>query len=158
MTGTLQHRIDSASLFIRATPEAIYRAFLDPAQLLAWLPPEGMKGRIESIDPIVGGRYRMTLTYQTPDHTPGKSSDHSDVVEGKYVELVPNARVVQLVEFDSDDPAFAGTMKMTWAITPVPGGAEVVMTCENVPSGISADDHRKGLESSLSNLARLLEC
>jgi uncharacterized protein YndB with AHSA1/START domain len=151
-------RTDSASRVIHATAEVIYQAFLDPVQLLAWLPPDGMTGHIETIDPREGGRYRLTLTYQTSGHTPGKSSAHSDVMEGLYVQLVPNSHVVQLVEFDSEDPAFAGTMKMTWALAPAgAAGTRVSMICEDVPPGISQRDHLQGLEASLRNLAELLE-
>jgi uncharacterized protein YndB with AHSA1/START domain len=95
---------------LRAAPARIYRALLDPAALAAWLPPAGMTCAIERFEPRVGGRYRMVLTYQGAAHTPGKSSPHADVVEGEFVELVPDGRVVQGVVFESDDPAFAGAM------------------------------------------------
>jgi hypothetical protein len=65
--------------------------------------------------------------------------------------------VVQAVEFRSDDPAFAGTMTGTWSVTPVEGGTLVELRADDVPSGISAEDHAAGLASSLENLARYLE-
>ncbi len=94
----------------------------------------GLKGRILAFEPRRGGAYRVTLSYDTPDHSaPGKSSAHEDVVEGRFVELVPNERVVQCFEFQSDDPAYAGTMTMTWALTPTSRGAprspSLVKTC-----------------------------
>jgi uncharacterized protein YndB with AHSA1/START domain len=150
-------RVDSASRVIKASPRALYQAFLDPSSLLCWLPPKGMTGEILRFEPREGGSYRMALTYETAEHTPGKSSEHADVVEGRFVELVPDVRVVQLIEFESEDPAFAGTMRMTWSLSCVPEGTEVSISCENVPSGISKADHAAGLKSSLDNLAAFIE-
>ncbi|WP_082145228.1 SRPBCC family protein [Microvirga massiliensis] len=141
-----------------ASPQTIYRAFLDPEALVSWLPPEGMKGHIDVFDPREGGTYRMSLTHEGSDHsTPGKTSEHSDVVRGRFVELVPDERIVQLVEFDSDDPAFAGAMTMTWTLAAVPGGTNVTILCENVPEGIRQEDHDAGLRSTLENLAAFIE-
>jgi uncharacterized protein YndB with AHSA1/START domain len=155
-TGARPKRVDSASRVIRASPETLYRALLDPTSLISWLPPRGMKADIERFEPREGGSYRMVLTYEGAEHR-GKSSEHSDVVEGRFVELVPNVRVVQRAEFESDDPAFAGPMTMTWSLTPVAAGTEVAVSCENVPDGISREDHAAGLESSLANLAAFVE-
>jgi uncharacterized protein YndB with AHSA1/START domain len=100
----------------------------------------------------------MTLTYKGSDHpVPGKASEDSDVVVGRFIELAPNQRIVQLIEFESDDSAFAGKMKMTWSLTPVPRGTEVTFTCENVPKEIRKEDHDSGLRSSLENLAAIVE-
>jgi uncharacterized protein YndB with AHSA1/START domain len=142
---------------IRASPETLYRAFLDPASLVRWLPPSGMKAELSRFEPREGGSYRMVLSYEGTKHTPGKSSEHSDVVEGRFVELVPNVRVVQEIDFESDDPAFAGKMRMTWSLAPVAAGTEVAIACENVPDGISEQDHAVGLKSSLENLAAFVE-
>jgi uncharacterized protein YndB with AHSA1/START domain len=148
-------RTDTASRIVPATPSAVYRALTDPAVLAEWLPPEGMRGSFEHFEAREGGTYRMTLRYETPEHgVQGKTSDDSDVVEGRFVELVPNERVVQVVTFESDDPAFAGEMTMRWLLGPAPGGTSVRIVAENVPPGISAEDHAAGLASSLENLAR----
>ena len=117
-----------------------------------------MTGRIEHFEPKPVGRYRMTLTYDAPDRsTVGKSSGDADTVEGEFVRLVPDREVVQRFAFESDDPAFAGVMTMTWKLQPVPDGAKVSIVCENVPEGISAEDHATGLASSLENLAAYCE-
>ena len=150
-------RIDSASRVIRASPEILYRAFVDPVSLVRWLPPSGMKAELQRFEPREGGTYRMVLSYEAAGHTPGKSSDHSDVVEGRFVELVPNVRVVQEIDFESDDPALAGTMRMIWSLVRVAAGTEVAITCENVPAGIAEEDHAVGLKSSLENLAAFVE-
>jgi uncharacterized protein YndB with AHSA1/START domain len=100
----------------------------------------------------------MVLSYDRPDHSlPGKASEHSDVVRGRFLELVPNERIVQLVEFESEDPAFAGEMKTTWTLTEVPGGTNVAIRCENVPAGIRHEDHDAGFRSTLENLAAFTE-
>lgn len=97
------------------------------------------------------------LTYDSPSNSAGKASTDSDIVEARFVELGPDVRVVQAVDFVSDDPAFAGTMTMTWLITSVELGTRVDITAEDVPEGISVEDHAAGLASSLSNLAAYLE-
>ncbi|TDF89176.1 SRPBCC family protein [Paenibacillus piri] len=153
-----KRRIDSASKLIKASPRAIYEAFLDPEALVSWLPPEGMNGHIYEFDAREGGAYRMSLTYVETEHsTLGKTSEHADVVQGRFLELVPDKRIVQLVEFESDDPLFAGEMTMTWSLAAAPEGTEVTIVCENVPEGIQQDDHDAGLRSSLENLARYFE-
>jgi uncharacterized protein YndB with AHSA1/START domain len=154
MTG----RTDSASRVIKASPRTIYRAFLDPGALVSWLPPKGMKAQIGGFDPREGGTYRMTLTYDEPDHAaPGKTSEHSDVVRVRFLELVPDQRIVQVVHFESENPAFKGAMTMTWSLAALPAGTEVIILCENVPEGIRKEDHDAGLRSTLENLAAYTE-
>lgn len=151
-------RTDSASRAIHASPEAIYRAFMDPEALVAWLPPAGMKARLFSFDPHPGGGYRMALSYEETDHPAhGKTSEHADVVEARFRELVPNERIVQVVAFESDDPAFAGEMTMTWSLAAMADGTMTTILCENVPVGISKEDHDAGLRSTLNNLAAFVE-
>lgn len=148
-------RTDSASRVIAASPLTIYRAFVDPDAWLQWLPPEGMTGHIYEFDARPGGAYRMALTYHGKDHpNAGKTSDDTDVVQGRFVELIPNERIVQLVNFESEDPAFAGEMRMTWRLSPAAGGTEVSIICENVPEGARKEDHDAGLRSTLENLAK----
>jgi len=99
----------------------------------------------------------MRLTYAAPPESGGKSSKDSDVVDVRFVEIVPDDRVVQAVDFESDDPSFAGTMTLTWAVTAVSADStRVDIRAEDVPPGISADDHVNGPRSSLANLAAYL--
>ncbi len=147
MTGP---RIDTASKIIAASPEAIYQAFVDREALLAWLPPEGMTGEILAFEPRAGGAFRMALRYPEADR--GKTTEDTDVVDAEFAELIPGKRVVQLVKFRSDDPAFAGTMRMVWDLEPAPEGTRVIILAEDVPEGISKEDHDTGLRSSLDNL------
>ncbi len=150
-------RTDRASHVIAAPVVRVFDALVDRDALLAWLPPRGMTGRFDRFDPRPGGSYRLVLTYADSPKSCGKSSANSDMVKARYVDIVPNARVVQAVDFVSDDPEFAGTMTMTWAVTAVDGGTRVEITADEVPDGISADDHAKGLASSLENLANYVE-
>ncbi len=79
------------------------------------------------------------------------------MVQGRFVELIPDRKIVWQAEFASDDPAFAGTMTMTWRFDAVPEGTHVTILCENVPDGIRREDHDEGLRSTLENLARFVE-
>lgn len=153
-----QHGGTRVSRYIAASPGAIYRAFVDPADLVRWLPPRGMKAEVHAFDARPGGAYRMTLTYVEAGHaTAGKTSRDADVVQGRFLELVPGRRIVQLVVFESDDPAFAGEMTVTWALADAPGGTQVTVQCENEPPGIRPEDHEAGIRSSLENLAAFVE-
>jgi deazaflavin-dependent oxidoreductase (nitroreductase family) len=147
-------RTDRAHRVIAASPGRVYAAFVDRAALEAWLPPDGMTARFERFDLRPGGSYRLVLTYTTPPDGGGKASADSDVVEARYVDIVPGRRVVQAVDFESDDPAFAGTMTMTWSVTDAEGGTLVEFVADDVPDGISAEDHAAGMGSSLAHLAR----
>jgi uncharacterized protein YndB with AHSA1/START domain len=150
-------RTDRASRVIAAPLERVYAALVDPEALEAWLPPDGMSARFERFDARPGGSYRMVLTYADASAEPGKATADSDIVEARFVDIVPGARVVQAVDFVSDDPAYAGTMTMTWAVTAVDAGTRVDIRADDVPDGISAADHAAGLSSSLTNLAAHLE-
>jgi uncharacterized protein YndB with AHSA1/START domain len=150
-------RTDTASRVISAPIERVYTALVDPDALTAWLPPDGMSGRFERFDARPGGSYRMILTYTNASAAPGKATADSDVVEARFIDIVPGVRVVQAVDFVSDDPAYAGTMTMTWQVTTADAGTRVEIRADDVPAGISAEDHAAGLASSLANLAAYVE-
>ena len=124
--------------------------------LAAWLPPSNMTGRFEQFDARPGGSFRMVLTYRDQAVTAGKAAPGSDIVEARFVDLVAGQRVVEAIDFVSDDPAFAGTMTMSWLLTPVDDGTHVEVRADDVPPGISAADHATGMASSLENLAAFL--
>ena len=150
-------RTDTASRVIAAPPEQVYAALVDRDALTAWLPPDGMSARFERFDLRPGGSYRLVLTYSDAPTASGKATSDSDIVEARYVEVTENVRVVQAVDFVSDDPGFAGTMTMTWELSKVDGGTRVDITADDVPDGISEEDHAAGLASSLANLADYVE-
>ncbi|WP_072385612.1 SRPBCC family protein [Hyphomicrobium sp. CS1BSMeth3] len=158
MNMTAKGRTDRAARIVKASPQTIYRALVDPDALVSWLPPKGMKGEVHAFEPRAGGAYHMTLFYESEAHSvPGKTSAHADVIRGQFLELSQNERIVQRFEFASDDPAFAGPMTMTWRLSPVPEGTEVTIICENVPEGIRKEDHDIGMRSTLENLAAFTE-
>ncbi len=97
-------RTDRASRVIAAPPGRVWATLVDPGALTAWLPPGGMTGRFERFDARPGGSYRMVLTYSDASGAPGKAIAESDVVEARFVDIVPGERVVQAVDFVSDDP------------------------------------------------------
>jgi|SRR5208337_2989404 len=157
-TKSDQERSTCVSRIIKAPRLTIYQAFLDPEALVSWLPPRGMKGRVYAFDAREGGAYRMSLTYVESDHSPrGKTSEHTDVIRGRFLEMIPDERIVQLIEFESKDPAFAGPMTIKWTLADVPGGTEVTVLCEKAPEGIRPNDHEAGFRSTLENLAAFTE-
>lgn len=148
-------RIDTASLLIGAAPRAVYAAFENPTAIATWLPPEGMLGRVLEYDFRAGGNYRIELSYPE-DSDVGKTTGRTDVSFGQFVALEPNARIVQSVRFESEDPAFAGEMTLTWFFEDSAGSTRVTVAAEKVPAGITQPDHLAGLHSSLQNLARFV--
>jgi len=100
----------------------------------------------------------MRLTYKNPNESQGKTSADSDETTVRLVRIDPGQRIVQEVDFDSDDPSFKGAMRMTWTLLETAdGGTLVQVHAENVPKGIRPKDHQAGLDSSLANLARFTE-
>lgn len=150
-------RTDTACRVIAAPVEQVYRALVDADALLAWLPPAGMTGSFERLDVRPGGSYRMVLTFADASTGRGKATRDSDIVEARFLDIVPGQRVVQAVEFVSDDPAYAGTMTMTWEVASVEAGTRIEIRAQDVPEGISAEDHAAGMSSSLAKLAAYVE-
>ena len=150
-------RTDRASRVVAAPPDQVYAALVDADALATWLPPSGMAGRFERFELRPGGSYRLVLTYLDAADAPGKATADSDIVEARFVDVVPGVRVVQAVDFVADDPAFAGTMTMTWSVAPEGGGTLVDFVADDVPDGITAEDHAEGMGSSLTNLAAYVE-
>lgn len=153
----MSQRVDTSSRLISAAASEVYEAFAEPGAMERWLPPIGMTGKMLSFDFRAGGGYRMRLTYQNPNEGQGKTSADSDETEVRLVRLDSGQRIVQEVDFDSDDPSFKGTMRMTWIFEAADGGTLVQVRAENVPEGIRPEDHQAGLDSSLANLAHFME-
>jgi uncharacterized protein YndB with AHSA1/START domain len=114
-----------------------------------------MTARFERFDPTPGGSYRLILTYADPTDSGAKRSANSDVVEARYVEIVQDDRVVHTVVCVSDDPAFSGTMTMKWAEPNWTAGTLVDFIADDVPAGISAEDHTAGMAAWLAGSLRL---
>lgn len=153
----MTERTDSASRVIRASPAQLYRAFSQPGSMERWLPPGNMTGEMLQFDFREGGSYLMRLTYDDAEEGQGKTSDDADEVEVRLVKLEADQRIEQEVVFESEDPAFSGTMRMTWTFDETGGGTLVTVRAENVPEGIRPEDHHAGLEASLENLAGFVQ-
>lgn len=148
-------RIDRASRLIMANPATIYRAFLEPALLVRWLPPEGASARVDKLEAYEGGRISLTLHFSADGRRGGKTTAGTDVVQGHFVKLRFPSLIVQRFRFVSNDAAFAGEMLMTWTLRECAPGTEATVMAEDVPIGIPADVHEAAMASSLSKLAAL---
>ncbi|GGR98850.1 ATPase [Micromonospora fulviviridis] len=144
------------SQIVRAPRSAVYRALLDPAAVARWRVPTGMSGHVHEFDAREGGSLRVSLTYEAPDGT-GKSTAHTDTYHGHFAKLVPDQQVVEVVEFETDDPALRGAMTMTTTLSDADGGTEVVVVHDGIPDVIPAEDNETGTRMALANLARLVE-
>jgi uncharacterized protein YndB with AHSA1/START domain len=142
MPNTVQlHRV------LRATPERVYRAFLDPDAMVKWLPPNGFTGRVHHLDPRVGGTYRMSFT----NFTSGRSHSFG----GEYLELVPNERIRNTDRFD--DPNLPGEITLTVTFEQVSVGTAVHIVQDGLPDVIPPEACRLGWQESLNLLAQLVE-
>lgn len=150
-------RMDSASRRITASLDMIYGAFAKACDLEQWLPPSNMIGKMLHFDFRSGGLYRMRLTFKDAENGTGKTSQDSDEVEVRLIHLEEGRRIEQEVTFESDNPAFAGVMRMVWTLQSENGGTIVTIQAENVPRGIRPEDHEAGMKSSLENLAAFVE-
>lgn len=153
MTPNTPH---TATRLIHAAPTVIYQAHLDPEAVVRWRAPEGMRGQIFRFEPWEGGHYQMSLEHLDPTQR-GKTEGGTDLFEGRFAELVPDRRIVERVRFTSEDPAFAGEMRLITELEPEGASTRVTIRAEDVPSGISAEDHAVGMASALANLARWVE-
>jgi uncharacterized protein YndB with AHSA1/START domain len=141
-TNTIRlHRV------LRATPERVYRAFLDPDAKVKWLPPHGFTGKVHHLDARVGGSYKMSFT----NFTTGKSHTFG----GTYTELTPHERICYIDQFD--DPNLPGKMPITIELKEVLCGTEIHITQEGIPAVIPAEMCYLGWQESLELLARLVE-
>jgi uncharacterized protein YndB with AHSA1/START domain len=142
MPGTVRfHRV------LRATPERVYRAFLDPDAMAKWLPPNGFTGKVHHLDAKVGGTYRMSFT----NFTNGNSHSFG----GTYLELVPHERIRIIDKFD--DANLPGEMQKTITLKKVFCGTELNVVQEGIPDVIPPEACCLGWQESLGLLALLVE-
>jgi uncharacterized protein YndB with AHSA1/START domain len=146
------------SKLIRARPEEVYEAFMNPAALVEWLPPGEMTGEMHAFYARVGGGYRMSLFFPPTERTfRGKTSDREDMVTVRFVELAPPRRIVEAVNFHATDPALLGEMTIEVTFEEVSVGTEVTFLCKNLPPGLRPEDNEAGTRLSLEQLARRFE-
>jgi len=145
------------SRHIRAPRGRVYEALTDAGAVQRWMVPDTMTSHVHSFDAREGGTFRVSLTYDAPADT-GKTSAQTDTYHGRFVRLVPGEEVVQVVEFETADPALQGEMTITFTLAEAAdGGTDVVGVHENLPPGVPPEDNELGWSMSLSKLARLVE-
>lgn len=158
MTDAFSRASTRNSKWIKATPEALYRAFTDPAALTVWFAPEGMTGKVHRFDERVGGGYEMSLYYLSSEHpVRGKTNEQEDRYTARFVELTLPSRIVEAITFDSSDPAISGEMIMEVAFEAKDGGTIVSVSCKNIPPGVRPEDNEAGTQQTLEKLARYIE-
>jgi uncharacterized protein YndB with AHSA1/START domain len=132
---------------LRATPDRVYRAFIDPEALVKWLPPHGFTAKVHALQAKVGGSYRMSFT--------NFSNGHAHSFGGTYLELVPNERIRHTDVFD--DPNLPGEMQVTITLRKVSVGTEVNIVQAGIPAVIPTEACCLGWQESLTLLAQLVE-
>jgi uncharacterized protein YndB with AHSA1/START domain len=132
---------------LRAPPERVYRAFLDPDAMAKWLPPHGFTGKVHEMDARVGGGYRMSFT--------NFGTGQSHAFGGSYVELTPNERIRYTDRFD--DPSLPGDMQVTIELKAVSCGTELNIVQEGIPPAIPLEFCYLGWQESLALLAHVVE-
>ena len=142
---------------IEAPRTKVYGALIDADAIAKWKVPTGMTSHIHAFEAREGGRFRISLTYDAQTGT-GKTSAHTDTYHGRFVQLVPNERVVEVDEFETADPAMRGEMTITITLRDADdGGTELIAVHDGVPPGVSAADNEAGWQSALTRLAALVE-
>jgi uncharacterized protein YndB with AHSA1/START domain len=146
----------SLTRHIRAPRTAVYRALLDAQDVRRWMVPDGMTSEVHAFEPREGGWFRISLTYDSPTGT-GKTAARTDSYHGRFVRLVPDTEVVQVVEFETDDPELAGEMTISYRLSDADEGTELIGLHENLPPGVTPADNELGWRMSTDKLARLVE-
>jgi uncharacterized protein YndB with AHSA1/START domain len=141
---------------IKAPRASVYRALLDAEAVATRMVPTGMTSQVHVFDPREGGAFRISLTYDEPTET-GKTTAHTDTYHGRFVRLMPNEQVFEVVAFETTDPAMQGEMTITFTLADADGGTELVAMHDQLPSGLSAADNETGWRMSLAKLAALVE-
>jgi len=141
---------------IKAPRAAVYRALLDPNAIEKWKVPDGMSCRVHYFDARVGGKFRISLTYDRPTHT-GKTTARTDTYRGRFEKLVEDEELVEVDEFETDDPALRGEMRITITLVDANRGTDLRAVHEELPSGLSSADNETGWRMALAKLAALVE-
>ncbi|QSQ27200.1 SRPBCC family protein [Pyxidicoccus parkwayensis] len=141
---------------VNAPRAKVYRTILDAHAVATWMVPDGMTSHVHTFEPREGGAFRISLTYDAPTGT-GKTTAQMDTYHGRFVKLVPDTQVVQVVEFETSNPGMRGEMTITFTLTDVDGGTEVHAVHDNLPPALSPADNETGWQMSLGKLAAYVE-
>jgi uncharacterized protein YndB with AHSA1/START domain len=141
---------------VNAPRASVYRALLDANAVATWKVPTGMTSHVHAFDAREGGSFRISLTYDEPTGT-GKTTAHTDTYHGRFVKLVTNEQVVEVVEFETTDPALHGEMTITITLADADDGTDVLAVHDGLPSGVPTADNEAGWREALAKLAALVE-
>ena len=141
---------------VNAPRASVYRALLDARAVATWMVPNGMTSHVHTFEPREGGAFRISLTYDAPSAT-GKTTAHTDTYHGRFVKLVPDEQVVEVIEFETSDPALQGEMTVTITLADADGGTDVLGAHDGLPRGVPPEDNETGWRMSLAKLAALVE-
>lgn len=144
------------SQHVNAPRSHVYRALLDARAVATWMVPSGMTSHVHAFDAREGGVFRISLSYEMPTAT-GKTTAQTDTYHGRFVTLVPNEQVIEVMEFETADDAMRGEMTVSFTLTDANGGTDILAVHANVPPGVSPADNETGWRMSLEKLARLVE-
>src|SRR5882724_12862860 len=139
------------SRHVNAPRATVYRAPLDAHAVARWMVPTGMTSHVHAFDAREGGSFRISLTYDAPTGT-GKTTAHTDTYHGRFVKLVTNKQVVELVEFETTDPALRGEMTITISLDDADGGTDVLAVHDGLPPGVSTAANEAGWREALAKL------
>jgi uncharacterized protein YndB with AHSA1/START domain len=141
---------------IAAPASEVYAALVDADAVARWRVPRNMTATVHEFDARVGGRVRISLTYDDLESR-GKTSAHTDTYSGRFLELTPDVGTVEEVEFESTDAALAGTVTVTTRLTPDGDGTMVEFVQEGMPDAVPPADNELGSRMALDALAEYVE-
>src|ERR1700682_2834118 len=133
---------------VNAPRARVYRALLDARAVSTWMVPPGMTRPVHAFDAREHGAFRISLTHDAPTGT-GKTTAQTDTFHGRFVKLVPNEEVVEVVEFETEDPALRGEMRIAYTLSDADGGTDILAVHEGLPPGLSAADNEAGWRMSI---------
>lgn len=149
-------RSQTFTFHFKASPIAVYQAFINPDLLKRWRVPDGMRMVIHQFEAMEGGSFRISLIYDDQAAV-GKSSEQTDTYQGFFMSLIPGQTIVEVMSFESEDPDMAREMTIRTYLYEEENGTKMVATHENLPAELSLEDNEAGWKMSLEKLASLVE-
>jgi len=145
------------SRHVNAPRANVYRALIDARSVATWKVPSGMTSHVHAFDAHEGGSFRISLTYGAPTNA-GKTTAHTDTYRGHFAKLVADEQVVEVVEFETADPALRGELTITITLADADGGGTALLAVyERLPPGVLTADNEAGWREILAKLAALVE-